>query len=223
MTNDTYLNDSPNTADRSLSRSDAFSLTRAGHLSYWEYDPQAPLRCPSCGWQGPGEGLEELFTGLFDVKCPECECILLVVTYATDEETRLAAAAGNPRANAELVHLGVRSDLSHLREQFELTTSATLPAIDGDSFVIDWDFDDDGLNSWTLLSHESTELWREPAYYEGAQRFRVVARILRSTYGDRLAELRPTEGSRLYLYGDRPSDTAIVSDVNEALRERREF
>lgn len=201
---------------RSLTASEIHSLTSAGHPAYWDYDPDALLDCPACGWSGPGRGHEELFHALFDVRCPECDCMLLVVQYPTNEETRRAAAAGNVRAIKELPAVEEREELQRLRDRLELTDPAALPDLVGDALVIEWDMDDGG---WTVLRHGDTELWREPVYYEGEHRFEAVAKILQAKYGDRFVEFRPTPASELYLYGDH--FTGGVSRVNSALRERR--
>jgi hypothetical protein len=74
-------------------------------LDYWDYDAQASLTCPICAWSGRGEGLEDTFKEVMDVKCPQCDHMLLVITYPTIEQTRAAAAAGNEIAQQELRHL----------------------------------------------------------------------------------------------------------------------
>lgn len=224
MTNNDVPSEEPAAeVGRTLSPSEFFSLTAAGHLSEWDYDPDAPLVCRACDWHGTGEGLEELYSGLFDVKCPECGCILLVVSFATEDETRAAAAAGNSRAAESLPHLDERTELQRLRDEHELADPAQLPALDGESLAIDWDLVGDGGHVWTVIRHEDNELWREPAYYEGAERFRAVARILQAKYGAQLVELRPTPDSTMYLYGDSFAASGIVGSVNEALRNRRPF
>jgi predicted RNA-binding Zn-ribbon protein involved in translation (DUF1610 family) len=49
-------------------------------LPYWDFDSQrdAPLTCPSCGWVGPAKGYEDVHDDLFDVCCPECDCMILI-------------------------------------------------------------------------------------------------------------------------------------------------
>ena len=53
---------------------------------------------------------------------------------------------------------------------------------------------------------------------EGVERFAEVLEILRQRYGARLVELRPTERSGLYLYGDRWSAPERVESLNRSLR-----
>lgn len=80
----------------------------ARHVGFWEYDASAPLTCGGCEWKGTGGGNEEHFSDLFDVRCPVCETMLLIVSFPTIAETRAAAAAGNEAALAELQTLQAR-------------------------------------------------------------------------------------------------------------------
>ena len=59
---------------------------RAKVLHFGQYDKKAPLECPACGWSGRGEeGDVESFEEVFDVSCPECDRMLLVVSSATSD------------------------------------------------------------------------------------------------------------------------------------------
>ena len=52
-----------------------------------QYDEDATLECPACEWTGPArDGDMDLFDELFDVSCPSCDKMLLVVNYATSPE-----------------------------------------------------------------------------------------------------------------------------------------
>lgn len=52
-----------------------------------QYDGEAPLECPACEWAGRGsEGDVNRFGQLFDVCCPSCDKMLLVVESATPDE-----------------------------------------------------------------------------------------------------------------------------------------
>jgi hypothetical protein len=55
------------------------------------------------------------------------------------------------------------------------------------------------------------------AYYEGYRRFAAVFEILRERYGSRLAEVRPTPASELYLYGDKLSAPDTIDALNASL------
>lgn len=52
-------------------------------IEYREYSENMPLRCPVCGWNGTSKesGWIEHHDDLFDVSCPNCEKMLLVVSY----------------------------------------------------------------------------------------------------------------------------------------------
>jgi len=55
-------------------------------LHFDQYDKKVPLQCLACGWSGRGEeGDVESFEEVFDVTCPECDKMLLVVSWATSE------------------------------------------------------------------------------------------------------------------------------------------
>jgi tetratricopeptide (TPR) repeat protein len=72
-------------------------------LRYWQYDRHAELHCPRGDWTGTGEeAVTNLWDELFDVCCPVCDKMLLVVGYPTLEETREEAARGNEEAQREL-------------------------------------------------------------------------------------------------------------------------
>jgi hypothetical protein len=49
-------------------------------LEYGEYDEDERIVCPACGWSGPAsDGDREVHEALFDVSCPRCDKMLLVV------------------------------------------------------------------------------------------------------------------------------------------------
>lgn len=72
----------------------------AKHVLYWDYDRNVVLTCPDCGWTGRGADNEEFFRELLDVKCLQCDRMLLIrfmvcldeLLYGTsDEESRFNA------------------------------------------------------------------------------------------------------------------------------------
>src|SRR5262245_12099728 len=70
---------------------------------YAEYSNEMELVCPICGWIGLAKDAEsEEYKDLFDVSCPKCSKMLLVVPYPTIQQTKEAATAGNPAAIAAL-------------------------------------------------------------------------------------------------------------------------
>jgi hypothetical protein len=58
---------------------------------YTEYSKAMPLVCDGCGWSGPAkEACMEMYDDLFDLECPTCLKMLLIVPYPTGEQTRAA-------------------------------------------------------------------------------------------------------------------------------------
>jgi hypothetical protein len=54
-------------------------------LEYEEYHPNERLTCPRCGWNGQADDASiEYHEELFDVSCPRCEKMLLVVSALVD-------------------------------------------------------------------------------------------------------------------------------------------
>lgn len=54
---------------------------RARIIDYQNFDKDEVLECPVCGWKGTSEGHIEYYDDLFDVSCPLCEKMLLIVQY----------------------------------------------------------------------------------------------------------------------------------------------
>lgn len=143
--------------------------------------------------------------------------MLLIVPFPTVDETRAAAAAGNPLAQDEISRLeAVEARARHARS-LELREPAELPDLAGERLVIDWDFENRDEEDWTILRHGDREIWRELAYWEGYTRFAEVFEILRARYGTRLAEVRPTKASGLYLWGDAWSVDRKIAEPNASL------
>jgi tetratricopeptide (TPR) repeat protein len=186
-------------------------------MTYWDYDPEARLICPQCGWTGRGGDHERRFTELLDVRCPRCERMLLIVSHPTIGETRAAAAAGNRRAQADLADVGRREAYLTRAEGLQLTDPNQLPDLPGDRIVIDWDFEKRDGECWTVLRHDGIEILREPACYEGHRRFAAVFELLRKRYGSRLAAVRPTPSSKMYLNGDTLSAPGTIDRLNASL------
>ncbi len=190
----------------------------ARHLGSWEYDRDAELTCPSCGWVGRGADNEELYEELLDVCCPECDRMLLIVPHPTGDETRAAAAAGNLHAQAELPNVDAREERWRRADDLELKTADQLPELRGRKLRIAWDFEVRDGEHWTVLRRRRRVIWRELAYWEGYQRYQAVFEILRERYGKRLVEVRPSPRSELYLYGDKLSAPDRIDALNASLR-----
>jgi hypothetical protein len=66
---------------------------------YTEYRKDEPSSCPACGWAGMVGDLDmEMHNELFDLSCPRCDKMLLIVPYPTAAQTKAAAEAGNAEA-----------------------------------------------------------------------------------------------------------------------------
>ena len=190
----------------------------AKHLGYWGYDRDATLSCPACSWSGRGADNEESFEDLIDVRCPQCDRMLLIVTFPTIEETRAAAAAGNPRAEADLPNVNRLEARVDRAEELKLRRPDQLPKLAGTEWRIDWDFEEHDGEIWTVLRHDGAEIWRELAFWEGHERFAEVFEVLRQRYEPGLTEVRPTDAAKSYLYGDKLSAPEKIDRLNATLR-----
>src|SRR5256885_16071836 len=71
----------PSTGERMTTMGKHRSGPYAKPLRYYEYDENAELECWNCAWRGRArEGSRETYDELFDVSCPRCETMLLVVS-----------------------------------------------------------------------------------------------------------------------------------------------
>lgn len=50
-------------------------------IEYEDYNEDEMLECPLCHWKGTSEGNVEYYHDLFDVSCPKCDKMLLIVSY----------------------------------------------------------------------------------------------------------------------------------------------
>ncbi|MEJ7745382.1 MAG: hypothetical protein WKF61_01230 [Luteimonas sp.] len=98
-----------------------------------------------------------------------------------------------------------------------LKTPEQLPDLEGDDIVLLWDAEDYQRGGDTLIRYGSEVIWREPAQYEGYERFIEVANLLKQKYGDRLQDLVPSRNSELYLYGDALGSPSRISKFREEL------
>jgi predicted RNA-binding Zn-ribbon protein involved in translation (DUF1610 family) len=69
----------------------------------WRSDSFA---CPSCAWNGPSAAMtSESHKELMDFSCPQCDKMILIVSYPTLGEISRAAQSGNTEAQSELVRI----------------------------------------------------------------------------------------------------------------------
>ncbi|MEH6584129.1 MAG: hypothetical protein V7754_19505 [Halioglobus sp.] len=168
--------------------------------------------CQACKWRGIGEALSqgELSPTYFELLCPVCEEFVTLITLPTVEESR---ANWDTLSEDERKHIEA---IERFRADFaahKLTEESQLPDIEAPSFLLHWDFFYAEPHSETLIKHGDTIIFREPAFYEGYERFIQVAEILRARYGSALRDLIPTEDSNTYLYGDSHSSSNTVDEA----------
>ena len=79
--------------------------------NYFDAWHDLSLAC-ECGWRGTGADttLGECFEQLYERDCPQCYAHLLVISFPTEEEIRMAAARGVPEAISELERIERRNE-----------------------------------------------------------------------------------------------------------------
>ena len=166
--------------------------------------------CPHCKWHGLGSELSpgEIYRDFSELLCPSCGGEITYLLFPTLQEYRANWDKLSDAAR-ELVERRERLETQFDREG--LKDPSQLPNIDSAKFVLDWDFTgEESSDHRTLIRHGDEVIFSEPAFYEGYERFVQVAEILRRRYGPAVRDLRPTERSEGYLYGDRLSAPQIV-------------
>lgn len=200
----------PSSDDEVVPTSALYEANPARVLSgAYDYDESVPLRCGKCGWEGPASrGSVEYHRELFDVSCPKCDKMLLVVPYPTAAETEKAAAGGDKRALEDLPGVERRESRWERAQETLLGPDSELPELAGDHLEFVWDIDNPDQHErpddevWTVIRRGSTVVWREYAFWEGFERFDEVRDLLAARFGSRFAGLTPTPDSEMYLYGD---------------------
>jgi hypothetical protein len=99
------------------------------HRSYYEVEMDDPISC-ACGWSGTVFDGFEPYDELYDVRCQECNRMLLIVSYPTIEETKEAAAAGNRRAIKGLPFALERERFLAKLEAYRLHSPDQLPELE---------------------------------------------------------------------------------------------
>ncbi len=168
-------------------------------VRYYDLDENEELTCPRCGWNGTAkEGDTELYRELFDVSCPKCEQMLLIVSYPTTADTEEAAKKGNKKALKELSSSRRRNEFLQSFEREKLESTRQLPELEGEELLFVWDQEENR----TVVKIGDEVIWNEPALYEGWERFMEVKNFLKQKYRSRFRRMTPTARSEIYLYGD---------------------
>lgn len=176
---------------------------KARIYSYFDGYRNDTFHCPSCSWTGGFEQLDqEQYHDLFDGSCPQCGKMLIVVSFPTLKEIRKAAADGNEEAQHMLPMVKQREGLDAAFERDGLKSADQLPDLAGNELEFAWDQEQEGENDLTIIRCGEAVIWKEPAFYEGWPRFNQVKEILKARYASRFKSLKPTERSKLYLFGD---------------------
>jgi hypothetical protein len=149
---------------------------------------------------------------LFDVSCPKCSKMLLVVPFPTGEQVREAAAAGNVDAINTLPNVLRREALWERFERTKLNSPEQLPDLQEEGIDLVWDTENaDEEDASVVIKAGDRVLWREPLFWECWPRFNQVKVILKQKYGRRCRSLTPTDRSHVWLFGDSLSASSKVS------------
>ena len=179
----------------------------AVHFKYYDDWRNAVLTCPVCGWQGRWEEAEvNHHSQLMDAECPRCVShppMLAIVSYATGDEIKRAAKAGNPEAMRELVRVVQRENRLEIFERDKLKTVEQLPDLPDADYEFIWDITEDEHDKFQEIRIGGRLIWRELAFWENGTRFGEIEDLLKQKYGARFRSLTPTPGSELWLWGDK--------------------
>ncbi len=177
--------------------------------------------CPDCDWTGTfEEGCVEIYAELMDSSCPICDYYstptLAIVSYPTLEESE---QNWDKVSDIDKYGILLRKSFLEKLEKMRLKSATELPDLEGSSIVITWDCagDKPGPDYYTILKHGDTEIWREPAIYEGYERFSEIVEILKEKYGESLVDVVPTKASDLYLYGDSLGSIRAVKGIRSRI------
>ena len=180
-------------------------------INFYTYK-DVQYRCKNCNWQGLGGELEfgEEFDQLVELDCPACHTKLSFVMYPSLADMRInwdKLSDAEKKQVAQIDSNQARFDVLCLKNPDQL------PNINELFFTLDWDFD----GEMVLLRYGDKVIFKEPAIFEGYERFEEVARILKARYGNALQDLTPTPASETYLYGD------SLTAADRITKFRREF
>lgn len=195
------------------------ALTYIGHVGCFSGWEETALLCPLCGWSGTGaEAAHEHFAEVMEVLCGRCDHKFgLVRISPSEEETRAAAAAGNPEAQA---HLKTLEYLAGARVQIEESKRGreSLPALEG--ATIGFRFSTEGGNdwmnpTWLVLQADGHEIHRERSGFEHWRAILEISDLVRERYGSQDAWIDPGEAGDSLLGDDLNASAAISAYFND--------
>ncbi len=129
--------------------------------------------------------------------------MLAIVSYATGEETKLAAQAGNAEAIRELRLVSQRESRLEVFARDKLKSIDQLPDLPDASGEFIWDIVEDEQDKFQEIRAGDRLIWRELAFWENRTRFGEIEDLLKKKYGTRFKSLTPTPGSEMWLWGDK--------------------
>lgn len=169
------------------------------------YDVNEKIYQCKCGWSGTmHDGESELFDQLMELYCPQCNEKLDLIEYPTYEETMQASNEGKKVDPADILVHDIRKELFARWQKTKLTESSQLPDIQGDRLEFVWDAVGEGLwDSFYVIRHGDTVIWKENSFYEDAPRFQEIVEIFKKKYGSRFKEMAVTWSALDPLMGDK--------------------
>ena len=187
------------------------------HLDLWK---TTRFTCRKCGGEYLGAELAdgELFGDGLEKDCPKCQEPILFLVFETVDEL-----AGHPEVLApdERENFARRSDFVERWQAVLLRSPEQLPDLSGDRITLFWDTDHDSQE--IIIRTENQVIWRQPLGWEHYEFFVGALEILKAKYSRALADVIPTESSKLHLWGDRlrcpfgPSDLCRMGAAVEAM------
>ncbi|MEX0621829.1 MAG: HD domain-containing protein [Candidatus Woykebacteria bacterium] len=95
-------------------------------IDYYDYEKEQLLECPVCSWRGKAkDGNMDYSDDLFDLSCPKCNQMVLVVSYPLMEDVKREYAKGNPKVD-EVDFMTVKlieQTRENMKQKIKLATS----------------------------------------------------------------------------------------------------
>ncbi len=187
----------PDTGERLTSRHLSSPGPHARPIGNYEYDENMELACWKCGWRGTaGEGSREWYEELFDISCPRCDQMLLIVSImVTLQETEAYAAAGNPRAQAQLREMQKWKARFRRAKELALKRADQLPDLPGGKLAFTWDeLELEPGEKWLRIQLGDSTVWQELALNKW-ERLDEIKSLFKERYGERFQSLTSARDS----------------------------